>query len=382
MNILITGAFGFVGTNLSKSLGITGNYHLTALDINETSGHNYCSFFTWEQLDEINWDVLDTIIHLAGKAHDTKNTTEEKAYFDINVGLTKQIFERFLQSNASKFIYFSSVKAVADSVKGAYLTEDIEPSPGTPYGRSKLEAERYVTGRLGDWEKMRKACHPEPAKDPFEEPHHPSPVNLPEKDLVEQKTTINTTDSRSAGLSSASSPFPINRDGQSLLRMTPTKKVYILRPAMIHGPGNKGNLNLLYKLVSKGVSWPLGAFENLRSFASIENLSFVIKQIIERNIEPGTYNMADDAPISTNRLIELIAESEGRKAHIWRISKKFIAYCAKIGGKLHLPLNTERLKKLTESFVVSNNKLKKALAIKKMPDSAEEGMRRTLESFQ
>ena len=50
-----------------------------------------------------------------------------------------------------------------------------------------------------------------------------------------------------------------------------TKKVYILRPCMIHGPGNKGNLNLLYNVVRKGIPWPLGAFENRRSFTSIDN---------------------------------------------------------------------------------------------------------------
>jgi hypothetical protein len=81
---------------------------------------------------------------------------------------------------------------------------------------------------------------------------------------------------------------------------------------MIHGPGNKGNLNLLFKLVSKGIPWPLGAFENKRSFTSIENLRFVIQQLIEKDIEPGTYQIADDEPLSTNQLIELIAASQLR----------------------------------------------------------------------
>jgi nucleoside-diphosphate-sugar epimerase len=159
------------------------------------------------------------------------------------------------------------------------------------------------------------------------------------------------------------------------------KKVYILRPCMIHGPGNKGNLNLLFKMVSKGIPWPLGAFENKRSFTSIENLQFVIQQIIEKDIEPGTYQIADDAPLSTNQLIELIAASQGKKASIWRINSKLITFAASVGDKLHLPLNSERLKKLTESYVVSNSKLKKALGIENMPVSAEEGMRRTLKSF-
>ncbi len=48
----------------------------------------------------------------------------------------------------------------------------------------------------------------------------------------------------------------------------------MLRPYMIHGQGNNGNLNLLFNLVKRGIPYPLGAFENRRSFYSIENLSF------------------------------------------------------------------------------------------------------------
>jgi len=48
---------------------------------------------------------------------------------------------------------------------------------------------------------------------------------------------------------------------------------------------------------------------------------------------------------------------------------------------LKLPLNKERLRKLTENYVVSNAKIKQALGIDKMPLSAKEGMRKTLDSF-
>jgi len=72
------------------------------------------------------------------------------------------------------------------------------------------------------------------------------------------------------------------------------KRVYILRPCMIHGPGNKGNLNLLYSLVTKGFPWPLGLFENSRSYLSIENLCFIIKELIDReDIPSGVYNVAN-----------------------------------------------------------------------------------------
>jgi nucleoside-diphosphate-sugar epimerase len=248
---------------------------------------------------------------LAGKAHDTSNTADASVYFDINVGLTKQIMDLFLASAATKFIFFSSVKAAADTVEGAILTEAVSCNPKTPYGQSKLEAEQYILAQ----------------------------------------------------------PLPAG------------KKICILRPCMIHGPGNKGNLNLLYKIAQKGLPWPLGAFENSRSFTSIENLQFVIGQLIERDIEQGIYQVADDEPLSINELIELMSESFNSKARIWNVPPGLIHIFAKTGDLLRLPLNSERLKKLTESYVVSNQKLKEALGIEKMPLTAKAGMKRTFASF-
>ena len=159
------------------------------------------------------------------------------------------------------------------------------------------------------------------------------------------------------------------------------KRVYILRPCMIHGPGNKGNLNLLYSLVSKGLPWPLGLFENSRSYLSIENLCFIIKELIEReDIPSGVYNVADDVPLSTNEVINMIAVSKGKKAIILNLSQTLVKMLARIGDLLKLPLNSERLQKLTESYVVSNAKIKTALG-KPLPVSSKEGLVRTFQSF-
>ncbi len=159
------------------------------------------------------------------------------------------------------------------------------------------------------------------------------------------------------------------------------KSYYILRPCMIHGPGNKGNLNLLYKLVSKNIPWPLGAFENKRSFCSIDNLMFIIQELIERDdIPSGIYNIADDETLSTNEVISVLAESLNRSAKIWKISKALVQYVAKIGNFFRLPLNEERLQKLTDSYVVSNEKIKTALG-KSLPVSSKEGLLKTFKSF-
>lgn len=161
------------------------------------------------------------------------------------------------------------------------------------------------------------------------------------------------------------------------------KSVFILRPCMIHGPNNKGNLNLLYSLVTKGVPWPLASFENARSFLFIENLIFIINQLIDHHqkVESGIYNVADDEYLSTNQIIELVASETGRKARIFQIPVSVINLIARIGNILPIPLNEERLKKLSESYLVSNTKIKKALGIERMPVSARDGMIKTLQHF-
>ena len=309
MKLLITGIHGFVGTNLVAAL--KDKCEIYGLDIVAPEKNWIKKTFSWEDLEKETIPQVDAIIHLAGKAHDTKNKATAEVYFKINTELTKKIYDYFLASNAKKFVFFSSVKAAADFVPGDVLTEDVVPAPVGPYGESKIRAEEYIQ----------------------------------------------------------SMPYPTD------------KQVYILRPCMIHGPGNKGNLNLLYGVVRKGIPWPLGSFDNRRTFTSVDNLTFVINGLLTKDVESGIYHMADDEAISTNCLIEIICKSLGKKAHIWHVNKGLIECAAKIGNLLHLPLNTDRLNKLTENYVASNAKIKQALGIEKMPIRAEEGLMRTLNSF-
>lgn len=159
------------------------------------------------------------------------------------------------------------------------------------------------------------------------------------------------------------------------------KNYYILRPSMMHGPGNKGNLNLLYGLVSRGIPYPLGRVNNRRSFVSIDNFSFIVNELIEQLPESGLYHIADDEPTCTHDLIRLIAESRGRKARMVNIPLSLLRLTAFMARILpFIPLNEHRLLKLTEDFIVSNKKIKEAIG-KPLPVRAEEGLRKTLESF-
>lgn len=315
MKILITGVHGFVGSNLVSAL--SGKNTIYGLDIiaPEKEGVKYT--FSWDFLDK-DGEIppVDAIIHLAGKAHDTKNQAAADVYFKVNRDLTIKVFDYFVShKEIKKFVFFSTAKAAADKVDGV-LTEDVVPAPVGPYGESKIAAENYILSFMRD------------NPDAF------------------------------AG-----------------------RGVYIFRPCMIHGPGNKGNLNLLYNVVRKGIPWPLGAFENRRTFTSVENICFAVNGVLTKDVESGIYNMGDDEALSTNELIEEICKSLGKKAWIWRLPKALMTGLAKIGGWLHLPLNPERLRKLTEDYVASNAKIKRALGVERMPVDAREGLKVTLDSF-
>ena len=324
MNILITGIHGFVGSNLV--IALKEHHILYGLDIITPEKEGVVKTFSWKDIEPASFPMrnlpeFEAIIHLAGKAHDTKNHSASQTYFDINTGLTQKIFNFFLESSAKRFIFFSSVKAAADSVVGDILTEDVVPAPVGPYGESKIAAENYILGKLK---------------------------------VEKRELKVNPYDD---------------------------KKVYILRPCMIHGPGNKGNLNLLYNVVKKGIPWPLGAFENRRSFTSIDNLCYVVEGLLTKDVLSGIYHMGDDEVLSTNELITLMCQILNRKPHIWKMDRRLMEFCACVGTLLHLPLNTERLRKLTENYVVSNAKIKSALGIEQMPIRAEEGIVRTIKSF-
>ncbi len=307
MKILITGIHGFVGTNLVDYM----KYHheIYGLDIIAPEKDGIIATYSWDDIDAKKIPAVDAIIHLAGKAHDTKNKSASDIYFKVNTGLTQKIYDYYLKSSAKKFVFFSTAKAAADKVDGI-LTENVTPSPVGPYGESKIRAEKYILSNLAN-----------------------------------------------------------------------DKSVYILRPCMIHGPGNKGNLNLLYGVVSKGIPWPLGAFDNLRTLTSVENICFAVEGLLNKNVASGIYNMGDDEPLSTNELIEIICKTLGKRSHIWHISRGLIIRFAKIGGWLHLPLNPDRLRKLTENYISSNEKIKSALGVKSLPIDARSGLFRTIKSF-
>ena len=310
MEIGITGHSGFVGSYLLQAnRGIHHFHGIARTKGDPTDLLKSCT--TWEQLSVADLNKVEVVLHLAGKAHDLKNTSHAEEYFVVNRDLTKKIFHLFLQSTAKDFIYFSSVKAAADKVEGI-LREEVIPAPETAYGQSKQEAEAYLLAQ----------------------------------------------------------PLPAG------------KRLFIFRPCMIHGPGNKGNLNLLYGFVKKGIPYPLAAFRNKRSFLSVDNLSYVVNEVISNtSVVSGIYNLADDESLSTNEVVTIISGVLKRKPRLLAVQAGLLKAMARAGDVIGLPLNTERLNKLTESYVVSNDKIRKALGIGALPVNTTDGLIKTIDSF-
>lgn len=107
----------------------------------------------------------------------------------------------------------------------------------------------------------------------------------------------------------------------------------------------------------------------------------MVKGLLTKDAPSGIYHMGDDEALSTNELIEVICRALGKKARIWRVPEGLMLFASRVGDWLHLPLNSLRMQKLTENYVVSNAKIKAALGMTEMPVRAKDGLRETIKSF-
>ena len=306
--IFITGVSGFIGVNLIKYLGAHDNFILFGHSRNVAKAKIQLSGLPIELIETYSSEIfnklkIDTVVHLAGIAHDLSNQYKPSDYYQVNCENTKIIFNEFIKSKAKKFVFLSSIKAAVD-VSLQPVDEIIQPAPVTDYGKSKLKAEEYIQS-----------------------------VNL--------------------------------EDG---------KRAYIFRPCMIHGHGNKGNLNLLYRYAKTGLPYPFGAFRNQRSFLSMDNLNFIFQAFLNKDIPSGIYHLADDGMISTKDLFQLIGSEIGNKPIVWNLPSKLVESLFSLIGK------RATLRKLTEDMMVSNQKLLQYIE-QPLPVKMSDGLKKTIHSF-
>jgi len=313
MNILLTGATGFVGLHF-----------LSFFSKNHTDHHIFAAVRTvpQEEFPQVTWlglheqwenylrdHNIDVVLHLLGKAHDTKNTTEPEEYDKVNFIYTRDLYNAFVKSKAQKFIFLSTIKAVGDDKTYVANANDLS-IPQTPYAKSKKKAEDYI-----------RSCV-----------------------------------------------------------LPPDKTFYILRPTLIYGPRVKGNLATLVKFAKKGLPYPFSAFENKRSYLSVNNLCYIIAVLLKEDLKSFTLNIANEDSLSTKEIIELVAKKLGKTPSLLNIPASLIKYAARLGDLLRiLPFDSEKLKKITSSFVVDTSEMEKTLGTP-LPEKTRDSITQIIES--
>ncbi|WP_305981817.1 NAD-dependent epimerase/dehydratase family protein [Roseivirga thermotolerans] len=139
-------------------------------------------------------------------------------------------------------------------------------------------------------------------------------------------------------------------------------KVAIIRPPLIYGPGVKGNIAKLIRLVETKTYIPLGGIDNQRSMVSIDNLIQLILLIIEKE-SSGVFLIQDAKPISTSQLLGEIINAKKSKANLIRIPKVVEWMIRLLKPEVHI--------RIFGSLVVDDSQTKKLLNYKPLETTSE-----------
>lgn len=274
MNIVLTGATGFIGSYFQKQ-------YAKKYIINPFS-------FLQDDFEILNVKDVDVVVHLSALVHQPK--TSQEVYERVNIRNTLSLARKAKESGVKQFIFMSTIAVYDEAL--TQICENSTLKPNTFYGITKLEAEKQL-------------------------------LSLEDEDFV----------------------------------------VSIIRPPMVYGFNAPGNMKSLNCLIDKVSVIPLGVIENKRSFVYVGNLCAMIECIIEKR-KSGIFLCADDEPLSTTRLIELIAKAKQKKVYLLHV---------KIFEILLKWLKPSFYKRLFGSLAVDNTQTKKILDLKN-PYTTEEGI--------
>ena len=247
MKILITGATGFIGAQLSETLANSGHDVCDTARSLAPSGPTTrelitCDLESVENLDHLTTSC-DVIVHLAGRAHVMSDdpATSESLYLSANVDVTRKLALSAARTGVKRMILMSSVKVNGEStsIEAPFTSQDT-PNPQDPYGRSKTQAEQAL------WE---------------------------------------------------------------VTAMSGLEGV-VIRPPLVYGPGVRANFASLIGIVGRGLPLPLGSIQNKRSFVAIDNLIDCIAAVLQSSNAVGqTFLVSDGHDLSTPELIRSIASA-------------------------------------------------------------------------
>jgi nucleoside-diphosphate-sugar epimerase len=271
MNILITGANGFVGSSLVKKLSNVPAVKLT-MAARVPLPAKWGRSFKVNQLDShTNWSEAvvghHCVIHTAARTHVMKDEFSDSLmeYRRVNVHGTINLARQAAVAGIRRFIFISSIKVNGEqtSLGKPFMAQDI-PAPKDAYGQSKLEAERGLL-QIGTETGM---------------------------------------------------------------------EIVIIRPPLVYGLGVKGNFAALINIVQKVIPLPLGSIHNKRSLVSLDNLVDLIVTCINHPKAANEVFLAGDGQdLSTADLFRGVAKAAGVSSLLFPVPVSVLMFVASLLGK-------------------------------------------------
>ncbi len=140
--ILVTGATGFIGRRLLKLLESSEDAISILTRKPQLGYESIICDLERDQIPSSALESVNTVFHLAGFAHDLRDSSKIKhLYRAINVDTTIRLAELAVQSGVKRFVFVSSVKAGGSAIAGQCITEEDHGKPEGIYGITKREAE-------------------------------------------------------------------------------------------------------------------------------------------------------------------------------------------------------------------------------------------------
>ncbi|OCR37117.1 NAD-dependent epimerase/dehydratase family protein [Bacteroides fragilis] len=289
MNLLFTGAYGFLGYNVLPLL--KKKYSVETIGL--TSQDDYIVNLAAE-IPKLA-GKYDVILHVAGKAHSLPKTEAEKRlFFDVNLQGTKNLCTALEQSGIPKSFIFISTVAVYGCDSGENITEEYPLNGTTPYALSKIKAEKY----LEEWCAMHNV------------------------------------------------------------------KLSILRPSLIAGPNPPGNLGAMIHGIKSGKYLSIAGGKAQKSVLMVQDIANLVPLLIEKG---GIYNVCDSYQPSFRELEMVICKQLNKKLPL-SIPYWFAKSMAVLGDCFgeNTPINSLKLRKITNSLTFSNEKAVRELGWKPM----------------
>ncbi len=317
---VVTGSTGFVGSWLCRALSDAG---IQVRGIGRRDAGTVRRGVTYYQADLLDAAALrpalagaDTVVHLAARVHVMRESARDplNEFRRVNVEGSRILLEEAVRAGATRLVFASSVKAVAEA-SDVPLSEEALPRPVDPYGVSKLEAENLVRG-------------------------------------MAERHSLHAT---------------------------------ILRLPLLYGPGMKGNMLSLFRLVDRGIPLPLGRVHNLRSIAFVGNVAAAMLAVLQTPVtRPRTFFVSDGRDLSTPELLRLIGRALERKVRLVPVPAALFRAIGGVGDVmsrlLPVPLTSSTVDRLLGSLTVDPSALTVAVGFRP-PFSIEDGLRITADWY-